>query len=89
MRLLLKIATSRPRGKGVTSIASSAIRLDELLDVYRERVSICVMAGEKVLMFFPAKNLRNAPREVVACGLALRQKGMLNIGNGVCYMSPF
>ncbi len=46
------MATSRPRGEGVTSIASSAIRLDELLDVYRERVSICVMAGEKVLMFF-------------------------------------
>ncbi len=46
------MATSRPRGKGVTLIASLAIRLDELLDVYRERVSICVMAGEKVLMFF-------------------------------------
>ena len=35
-------AISRPRGNGVTSIASSAIRLDGLLDVYRERVSICV-----------------------------------------------
>ena len=45
------MATSRLRGKGVTSIASSAIRLDELLDVYVREVS-SVMAGEKVLMFF-------------------------------------
>ena len=31
------MANSRPQGNGVTSIALSAIGLDELLDVYRER----------------------------------------------------
>jgi hypothetical protein len=45
------MAISRPRGKGVTLIALSAIRLDELLDIYRESANMCV-AGEKVLMFF-------------------------------------
>jgi hypothetical protein len=46
------MANSRPRGKGVTSIASSAIRLDELLDVYRERVTICVRREKRSRFFF-------------------------------------
>ncbi len=46
------MATSRPRGKGVTSIALSAIRLDELLDVYHERVSICVWREKRSSCFF-------------------------------------
>jgi len=59
------MAFSRPRGKGVTSIALSAIRLDELLDVYRERVWICVWQEKRFYVFFFAKNFRNAPWEVV------------------------
>jgi hypothetical protein len=39
--------------------------LDELLDVYRERVSICVWREKRSRFFFPAKKLRNAPWEVV------------------------
>ncbi len=52
MRLLLKMAATRPPDKGVTSITSSAIRLDQLLDVYRERGVRSVVAGEKVLSVF-------------------------------------
>ena len=65
MRLLLKMAATRPPDKGVTSIASSAIGLDELLDVYRER-GVDLWWREKTSdVFFPAKNLRNVPWEVV------------------------
>ena len=46
------MAATRPPDKGVTSIASSAIRLDQLLDVYRERGVGSVVAGEKVLSVF-------------------------------------
>ena len=58
------MATSRLRGKGVTSIASLAIGMDELL-VFTIRERDVVRGGRKFSdVFFPAKTLRNAPWEV-------------------------
>ncbi len=74
MRLPLKMANSRPRGKGITLIGTSAIGLDELLEFYHERGVDVWWREKRFWCFFPAKNLRNAPREVVMCKYGLQIK---------------
>ena len=77
MRLLLKMAATRPPDKGVTSIASSAIRLDQLLDVYRERGVGSVVAGEKVLSVF---SRQKSPKCALGGGAV---RGMVEYDRGI------